>query len=421
MSLLVLAGIVGGLLVGPPGAPVQAADLSATSMAGIQTTEQLILTLQVPNPAGELHVSLVDETGKVLAEDERKLTEPGSQRFTFKKLSVPADKVKVRCRLGEQKVEVRLGKILLVKAHETSLSTGQEFYAGSTAALRCDVHGVKSYTRTVPLPGSQVVIKLVDKNGKSHRLHQGKTGADGVAAVQMHIPAEVAAGAAKMEVFTKSALGQETLSRDVQIKTSPRVLLVTDKPLYQPGQQMHIRALALQAFDLKPVASSPLLFEVQDGKGNKVFKREVKTSAYGIAAIDFQLADEVNTGDYHIQAILGDKTADKTVTVKPYVLPKFKNGLETDKKYYQPKETIHAKLQTDYFFGKPVSGGKVKVMASTFDVAFRDFQTWQGKTDAQGHVSFDVKLPDYVRRPAAAEEQRPGQAGSAGDRHRRSH
>ena len=33
----------------------------------------------------------------------------------------------------------------------------------------------------------------------------------------------------------------------MQVKTAPRVLLVTDKPLYQPGQLMHLRALALQA------------------------------------------------------------------------------------------------------------------------------------------------------------------------------
>ena len=32
--------------------------------------------------------------------------------------------------------------------------------------------------------------------------------------------------------------------------------LVTDKPLYQPGQLMHLRALALQSFDLKPVAGA---------------------------------------------------------------------------------------------------------------------------------------------------------------------
>ena len=173
------------------------------------------------------------------------------------------------------------------------------------------------------------------------------------------------------------------------------MLLVSDKPLYQPGQLMHLRALALRSFDLKPAAGADLTFEVEDGKGNKVFKQALKTSDFGVASADFQLADEVNAGDYHIRAILGDHTADKTVTVKPYVLPKFKADVTADKKFYLPKETIKADLQSDYFFGKPVAGAKVKVTASTFDVAFKDFQTVDLKTDAKGHAKFEIQLPDY--------------------------
>jgi hypothetical protein len=93
--------------------------------------------------------------------------------------------------------------------------------------------------------------------------------------------------------------------------------------------------------------------------------------------------------------VLGEHQAHKTVTVKPYVLPKFKAALTTDKPSYLPKEAVRGELQAGYFFGKPVAGAKVKVTASTFDVAFKDFLTWEGKTDEQGHVKFDVKLPDY--------------------------
>src|SRR5262249_27467625 len=159
---------------------------------------------------------------------------------------------------------------------------------------------------------------------------------------------------------------------------------------------------SLDAFNLKPVANATLVFEVEDSKGNKVFKRERTTSAYGVAAVDFQLASEVNNGDYRVRALLGQAQADKTVTVKPYVLPKFKAELSADKKFYLPKETVKADLQADYFFGKPVAGAKVKVSASTFDVAFKEFQTWEGKTDERGHAKFEIKLPDYfVGQPLA--------------------
>jgi 5-hydroxyisourate hydrolase-like protein (transthyretin family) len=410
LGLLVgAAALVGALLFIPGGPQARAAPPTPQPTAGFQTTECLVLTVSVPatpggKTRGQLKVELVGQDGKVLAQAERAVEtgeEVSSQRFEFAPPKGPADGLTIRCRLGKESAEVPLGKVLLVKAHETALSSGQEFFAGSPAVLRCEVHGVKSLSETVPLPGSAVTVRLHGKDGKVFPLYSGKAGGDGVAAVKFQVP-DMPPGNYKLEVATRSALGEEKLERDVKVKSAPRVLLVTDKPLYQPGQVIHIRALALSAFDLRPAANAALTFEVEDAKGNKVFKYGTKTTEHGIVSADFQLADEVNQGDYRIRAVLGDQQAEKTVTVKPYVLPKFKANVQADRSYYLPKETIKAELQSDYFFGKPVAGAKVAVKASTFDVAFRDFQTWEGKTDEQGHAKFEIKLPDYfVGQPLA--------------------
>jgi uncharacterized protein YfaS (alpha-2-macroglobulin family) len=79
---------------------------------------------------------------------------------------------------------------------------------------------------------------------------------------------------------------------------------------------------------------------------------------------------------------------------KRYVLPKFKVEVKTDKTFYLPKEKIAVDLQSDYFFGKPVANSPVEVSASTFDVAFKEFTKWKGMTDANGHVKFEIQLPD---------------------------
>lgn len=378
----------------------------ATAVA--QTTEKTLVSVRLPKGSFHtLRVELLGPDGSLLAKGEATFKghfdKPADIVLQLPALRHAVDQVTVRCTLDDKKhSDVPLGPILLVKAHETSLAAGQEFYAGSPAVIRCAVHGVKSVTESVPLPEADVAIKLQAKDGKAFPLYEGKTGANGVADASFKLPA-IAAGQYTLLVATKSTLGEEKLERDVRIKADPKILLVTDKPLYQPGQLMHIRALALQAFDLKPVSGSDLVFEVEDSKGNKVFKRTHKTSEYGVAAVDFQLADEVNMGDYQVRAILEGRAGDvsppsqaqKTVAVRKYVLPKFKVELSTDKRYYLPKDTVQAKLQSDYFFGKPVAGGKIKVTASTFDVQFREFQTWEGKTDANGHATFEIKLPDY--------------------------
>jgi hypothetical protein len=390
-----------------------AAALTAKDAGVFKDKDKLLITLNVANPDAKelratLKVELFDAKGKSVGKAEQKLKQKEAAayyRFQLPLTGLPADQVTLRCHLGDkEQFKAKVSELMLVKAHETTLSSGQEFVAGSTASLRCTVQGVKSLTESIPLGGSEVSISLKGKEKISailHSLYKGKTGADGSVTAEFKVPA-LPAGQYKMEVATKSAFGEEKLERDIRVKNEGKVLLVTDKPLYQPGQLIHIRALALRPFDLAPMSKQELTFEVEDSKGNKVFKRTHKTSDFGVAAVDFQLADEVNMGDYHVRAQLGETTSDKTVSVKRYVLPKFKADVKADKSYYMPKETLKVDLQSDYFFGKPVAGGKVKVTASTFDVAFKDFQTWEGKTDAQGHASFEIKLPDYfVGQPLA--------------------
>ncbi len=346
---------------------------------------------------GTLVVELADSTGRPLDRFLRDIDQKDAQaqyQASFNTDPSQADKLQLRVSLGRRKAEIPLKKALLVKAHETSLTAGTEYYAGSQVALRCGVHGVQSLTDILPLPGSTVEVRVKDKAGKVHELYKGKTGDDGLANVTFEMPS-LEAGQYDLEVSTRSVFGQETLTHQIRVKSDAKVLLVSDKPIYQPGQLVHLRALALRSFDQKPVGDKDILFEVEDSKGNKVYKRTFKTNDFGVASVDFQLADEVNMGDYHIRAVVGEARAEKTVNVKRYVLPKFKVEVTADKKFYLPKETIKAELQSDYFFGKPVAKAKIEVTASTFDVAFRKFQTWNGTTDDAGHAKFEIQLPDY--------------------------
>ena len=397
-----VAGVVALLMISNPAQQAQAAA-SPLQPAGFQDKDKLLLTVNLPpvsdgRTEGNLTLELLTADNKSVHKITQKVAlsaTGGSQRIEVPTPTTNADKLTLHCTLDKETVTVPLSQILLVKAHETAVSSSQEFFAGSTAALRCSVHGVKSVAETVPLPHAAVQVDLLDKTGKRTQLYKGSTADNGIASAQMQLPAALPAGNYKLEVVTKSTLGEEKLERDVKVKTAPKILLISDKPLYQPGQTMHLRALSLQSYDLTPVGKVPLTFEVEDAKGNKVFKRTLSTSDHGIASVDFVLASEVNTGDYQIRAQMGDVQSAKTVTVKPYVLPKFKSELKADKRFYLPKETLNGDLQVDYFFGKPVAGAQVIIKASTFDVAFKDFQTWQGKTDANGHAKFEIKLPDY--------------------------
>jgi hypothetical protein len=49
--------------------------------------------------------------------------------------------------------------------------------------------------------------------------------------------------------------------------------------------------------------------ELEDSRGNKVFKTATTTDQFGVASAEFGLADEVNLGTYHLRALMGDANA----------------------------------------------------------------------------------------------------------------
>lgn len=198
-------------------------------------------------------------------------------------------------------------------------------------------------------------------------------------------------------VFEKRGLGQlggdtESVIRPVRLVRSWQVMLSSDKPIYQPGQTIHLRALSLRRPDLKPVAGEAGTFTVSDPKGNVIFKHQAKTSRFGILSADCDLATEVLEGAYTIACRVGDTESRLTVDVRRYVLPRFQVGVRLDKPYYGPGDTVRATVQADYFFGKPVAGGTVVIEAQAPEVGKPLLHRATAKTDDAGKAVFTFPL-----------------------------
>jgi uncharacterized protein YfaS (alpha-2-macroglobulin family) len=291
------------------------------------------------------------------------------------------------------------------------------YAAGSRASVR--VIAVDSKTGD-PLDNSRIKLDLV--NGEAATaLFDGKSDAFGTAQVEFTLPA-ASFGPRSLRVTADTPLGPVTAGQPVQIERRNKILLTTDKPLYQPGQTMHVRALALDGSTRAAAADQPLTLEVEDAKGNKVFKRRGRTDRFGISSADFELADEVNFGPYHVRALLGDAdavyTQEKTVTVDRYVLPKFKLAIELSKdagrqqqSYYSPGETVEGKVSAHYLFGKPLANAAVTVVLKSFDVEAAEVGRITGRTDAEGRFAFSSKLPDFLAGRSAEQGSAPVSVG----------
>ena len=269
----------------------------------------------------------------------------------------------------------------------------QSFLAGGEAAVRV----AATDSRNEPISGEGSVNVELRPAGKSPIvLFAGKLNGRGTAQIQFRLPAGIT-GRVGLAYSVQTAIGGADYTQEIRIEPKSSVLLTTEKPIYQPGQTIHVRALALDRASHQATARSPITFEVEDSKGNKVFKRATQTDAYGVASAEFPLADEVNLGTYHLRAVMDNSTAEIALNVDRYVLPKFKVAVEfsgTSKHGYRPGDHVTGTVRAHYFFGEPVSG-RVTVKASAMDVEMFEAATAQGQLGADGAYRFDLKLPDY--------------------------
>ncbi len=279
---------------------------------------------------------------------------------------------------------------LRAKPEQAFLFAPEDLAPGAPAAFRVFV---RDGSNAEPVPNAQVEVSLAAEDGGEVWMVNATTDEDGFAQIEKQVPDDLVEG--QYEVKAQIAGDDKSIiTHNVKLTRSFRVMVTTDKPLYQPGQTIHIRSLSLANADMRPVAGRKMVVEVQDAKGNKVFKEVGETSGFGIFSADFQLADQVNNGSYTISAIVGDTTSERTVTVERYKLPTFKIALSVDKGFYQPGQMVSGNVSAQYTFGKPVAGGQIKVTASEFIERFRPFEIIEGELDEDGNFPFEFRLKE---------------------------
>jgi len=279
----------------------------------------------------------------------------------------------------------------------------QSYLAGGAAAVRVIVTDSKNEL----ISGIGTVrIELGIADQKPRLLFSGRLNHRGTTEAQFRFPAGLV-GSYELRYAVDTPIGSTEFTQSVRIEDKVSILLTTEKPIYQPGQTIHVRSLALDRSTHEAAANRKMTFEVEDSRGNKVFKKATQTDSFGIAAAEFALADEVNLGTYHLRALMGESeaapanSAEIALNVERYVLPKFKVTVEfggKEKKArrgYRPGDHVKGTVQANYFFGKPVDGAEISVKASSMDVAIFDAGSVEGKTNHDGNFEFDLELPAY--------------------------
>jgi CD109 antigen len=233
-------------------------------------------------------------------------------------------------------------------------------------------------------PATDVVTASLLQQGQTVASTSGQIAGRG--ALQLVVPS-LATGDYELQVAASGFQDKTT----IQVEDGTLYFLESDKPIYQPGQTIHLRLLALDS-GLKPVPGQATI-EISDATGTKVFRKTLPVDAFGMATLDLPLSTEPNLGVWKARASSGSHLSELDVRVERYVLPKFEVKLDLPRDWALVGDPIKGSVAARYNFGKPVNGD-VEIHASRYVGTWQEYA--RVSTSIGGTASFEIPPVRYA-------------------------
>ncbi len=166
-----------------------------------------------------------------------------------------------------------------------------------------------------------------------------------------------------LRVAVDSPAGDATLDLPLALYQPALAHVLTDAPLYKPGQEVHFRAVLLGAADLAPLEGRPGVWKVWDPAGELLLEERAMTGPFGVVAGSFPLDGASESGDWAVAFESGPAVDRVTVAVRPFQLPRFTVDVKNDRPYWRIRESPFVEGVVRYTSGAPVANADVRVVA----------------------------------------------------------
>ncbi len=183
----------------------------------------------------------------------------------------------------------------------------------------------------------------------------------------------------KLDVSLDSPSGVAKTELTLPLYVPARVHVLTDSPLYKPGQTIKFRAVVLSDKDLTPLEDRPGTWVVTDNNGQTLLEQKTKTGPFGVADGNIPIDALAESGDWTVTYKTGANADTRTVPVHPFQLPRFTVEAKADKPWYTLGDTPKIDTTVRYTSGAPVKNAPV-------DVSFYD----QGTVAEDGTAAWPV-------------------------------
>jgi uncharacterized protein YfaS (alpha-2-macroglobulin family) len=301
---------------------------------------------------------------------------------------------------------VQLGRII-TDGFAISMAAAKTVAPGTKYPVR--VH-VESPTTRQAYANTPVDVTLTIGNDDDTAVKRKvRTDSAGNATVLFHLPEHPTDqdGTITADVTRGAFSDEATLDFEFPNEPAPTVTITTDKPLYQPGQTVHVRVFT-KGSDGRAMAGAKINVAIEDENGSEQFHEKLVTSRFGIASADWDIPAKSQLGTSTITVRFDAEASSywserrTEIRISRYELPTFTVSVDPDRTYYLPNQNAVIDVHADYLFGKPVQRGKVKIVRQDNRKWDYEKQKWEadesqpveGELGSDGHFKGTIALAD---------------------------
>jgi len=211
---------------------------------------------------------------------------------------------------------------------------------------------------------------------------------------KVELPAELPDGDYTLRAVVGIAGEQLTIDAPLPLYAPAMAHVALDRPLYEPGQAVHMRSVLLRRTDRSPLAERPGRWEIRDPQGVLVHREKDRAGAWGVADSTFYLASDAPVGAWTATWRSGEALDQVTFDVRPFTLPRFTVEATADERWFHPGQTLSLSGTARYTSGAPVQDAPVTVQLGVAEGRWPLPVEWEepltARTDAQGRFELDV-------------------------------
>ncbi|MBI3828113.1 MAG: alpha-2-macroglobulin [Planctomycetes bacterium] len=163
-----------------------------------------------------------------------------------------------------------------------------------------------------------------------------------------------------------------------------KIFTITDRPAYRPNQTVKYKFWINNAkYDQEgnsPYAGQNFFVRITNPKGEKVFQKDCAADDFGGMDGEWLLPKDATLGVYTVHLMRNNEQyfGGGNFRVEEYKKPEFEVKIDAPSEPVMLGEKITATINAKYYFGAPVTEGKVKykVMRSTYEVQWYPTGVW---------------------------------------------